>query len=140
MGNTDFPHLWGNDRDIFQTVCIGLELVQIRNRLRIWLDHHGLILINIQLYHRGTTFSHFCGKLSTCEGMGLKPSQGLRFFTLNRNRFFSILGKNSLCTVKYFCSPKRGNKPFKMFAYQISDMQTTHFRMSRNMTPDFAFT
>lgn len=59
-----------------------LRMIQIRNRLRIWLDHHGLIhrFILICSCTPCTTFSPITRKTHPLVGVGFKPTARFKVF------------------------------------------------------------
>lgn len=69
FGNTDFPQFVGEW--YFLRHLQRLRIIQIRNRLWIWLSQHGLIYNSILLYHRGQPLTHFCGKLVPLQVLSL---------------------------------------------------------------------
>lgn len=112
FGNTDFPPLMGEWYDIFEAFCNDLGLAQIRNRLRIWLAHHGLIYINSLLYHRRATFYTILWKTHPFIGVGFKTDNvGFIANLLNRS-----LIKFQICII---CTSRSPESEFSAVTYLI---------------------
>ena len=83
FGNTDFPQLVGEmiDSTLFKMfACVQMD-ASIANKLsKRWLDHHGLIYIDLLLYHRGATFYTLLWKTRLFINDWFKPTARFKVF------------------------------------------------------------